>query len=220
MRIRSLTPRYGDNYKLGYIGFTFNAASPVSRGIAYLTAWARMSEVAVSHALVVTGERRGVEAAIGKGVVERDLADYFENPAVHIVFRKPRRYTPAVGARIAKTARGQVGAGYDHLLVAAHALHGCFLGRWTRAVFGSAPETAVSRILNAPDRWSCSELVAYALDSQPEYADRGVLRKPDFTINPQELFEDAALFCAWRGRLTRRCRANYHARRVMAKNGA
>lgn len=200
MRIRSLQPRYGVNYKIGYIGFTFNAASPVSHGIAYLTQWRRMGEIAVSHALVVSGEGMCVEAKIGAGVVARPLAAYFDDPAVHIVFRKPRRYTPAIGARIARSATSQIGSGYDNLLLAAHALRGCFLGRWGRAVFGDRPEAVVSRILNDPGRWLCSELAAYALDSQPEYADTGVLKQPDFTINPQELFEDAALFCAWHGR--------------------
>ena len=52
-------------------------------------------------------------------------------------------------------------------------------------------------MLNGKDKWICSELAAYALDSQAEYHDKGVLQKPDFTIDPQELFEDNRIFCRW-----------------------
>ena len=200
MDIHSLAPRYGDNYKIGYIGFSFNDASVVSHGIAYLTRWTRMGAVKVSHALVVAGDGVCVEAQVEKGVVEQSLDRCFDDPHEHLFFRKPRGYTSVIGARIAAVARGQVGAGYDHLLIAAQAMQGCFLGRWVRAVFGDRPDEAVSRLLNDPNNWICSELAAYALDSQPEYRDKGVLIKPDFTIDPQELFEDAELFCDWQDR--------------------
>lgn len=200
MEIQSLEPRYGDNYKLGYIGFSFNDASIVSKGIAYLTRWTRLGDVRVSHALVVAGDGVCVEAQIERGVVERPLANYFDDPHSHLFFRKPRGYTPELGGRIAASARGQVGAGYDRWLLVAQAMQGCFLGRWVRAVLGDRPDVAVSRFLNDPNRWICSELAAFALDSQPEYRDKGILRQPDFTIDPQELFEDAELFCDWNDR--------------------
>jgi hypothetical protein len=197
MNIKSLHPVYGKNYKIGYIGFTFDDASIVSHGIAYFTRWTRMSQIKVSHALVVTGDNQCVEALMGKGVVEQPLSKYFDNPKRHIFFRKPRRYTHQVGTRIAETAAEQVGAKYDRLLIAAQAMQGCFLGRWVRAVFGEKPDRFVSRLLNGKDKWICSELAAYALDSQPEYEDKGILQKPDFTIDPQELFEDDVIFCKW-----------------------
>lgn len=197
MEIQSREPCYGDNYKAGYIGFSFNDASVVSNGIAYLTRWTRMSEVKVSHALVVAGDGVCIEAQMKTGVAEQPLANYFDDPHYHLFFRKPRGYTPDIGGRIAAAAKGQVGAGYDKWLIVAQAMQGCFLGRWVRAVFGDKPDERVSRFLNRPDKWICSELAAYALDAQPEYRDKGVLKKPDFTIDPQELFEDAELFEAW-----------------------
>ena len=197
MKVGSRVPRFGVNYKTGYIGFTFDDASIVSRGIAYFTRWKRMSQIKVSHSLVVTGDNQCVEALIGPGVVRRPLSKYFNDPHTLIFFRKPRRYTRDVGARIARTAAGQVGTQYDRLLLAAQIFEGCFLGRWARAAFGDKPEQFIGRVLNGKDKWICSELAAYALDSQAEYHDKGVLQKPDFTIDPQELFEDNRIFCRW-----------------------
>jgi hypothetical protein len=50
---------------------------------------------------------------------------------------------------------------------------------------------------NIPFLWICSELVSYSLDQQPDYKDKGILARPDETINPQELFEDATIFEHW-----------------------
>jgi len=156
-----------------------------------------MSDIKVSHALIVTGDNECVEALMDKGVVSDKLTKYFEAPHTHIFFRKPRCYTDDIGDRIAASATTQVGLQYDKLLILAETMQGCFLGRWVRAVFGDKPDTFVSQMLNAKDKWICSELAAYSLDSQPEYQDKGILAKPDFTIDPQELFEDNTIFCDW-----------------------
>ncbi len=77
MKIKSLTPLYGVNYKIGYIGFTFDDASIVSHGIAYFTRWTRMSDIKVSHALVVAGKNICIEALMGQGVAKQPLTKYF-----------------------------------------------------------------------------------------------------------------------------------------------
>ena len=62
LKIDSITPVYGDNYNKGYIGFTYQKKSIVSIGIAFITRWARLSHIKVSHAFVVTDENECVEA--------------------------------------------------------------------------------------------------------------------------------------------------------------
>ena len=69
-----------------------------------------------------------------------------------------------------------------------------FLGHWFNQVFRSWPNRLLSRMLDRPGRWFCSELVAFALSRQPEFEGRGVLRFPPDIIDPQELFEDVELF--------------------------
>jgi len=198
LQTQSLPPSYGENYKSGYIGFTHTGGQVVSRGIAWFTRWSRLSDLHVSHTLVVTGENECVEAVMDKGVVKSSLDKYFNDTKTQIFFRKPRKCTNAIGTRIAETALAQVGTRYDHLLLAAQMLEGSFLRRWIHSTFRESPDRLVGSLLNRDARWICSELAAYCLDCQPEYADKGILAHPNYAIDPQELFEDEEIFAAWR----------------------
>ena len=190
-------PVFGENYKVGYIGFTHRIADPLAEGIAHFTRWSRLSDIRVSHVFIVTGEWECVEATPKKGVSENDLTRYFKDPRTRVFFRKPRKLDAPLGRRIAETARAQVGTKYDHLLVAAQFLEGSFLRRWLRAAFRESPEHFLGRLANRDERWICSELAAFCLDSQAEYADRGILAKPHYAVDPQEFFEDQEIFAAW-----------------------
>lgn len=196
----SLPPVFGKNYRMGHIGFSYRSSSLVSRGIAYFTRWSCLSDIPVSHVLIVTGADTCVEAVKGIGVVETPLAQYFDDESLRISFREPVGLTPDLARRIADTAAGQVGSAYDTSLILAQALDGSFLGRLLRHLYKERHHLRVADWLNHPDRWICSELAAYALDSQPEYHDRGILAKPDAAIQPQELFEDTTLFKPWKNR--------------------
>jgi len=196
--VQSLEPAYGDNYKAGYIGFTHAGSSLLSRGIAHFTRWSRLSDIHVSHVLVVTGENECVEAVGGKAVVKSPLDRYFNDTKTQIFFRKPRKCTQALGQRIAETAISQVGTKYETLLTAAQMIEGSFLRRWMLSHFRESPDHFVGHLLNRDSRWICGELAAYCLDCQPEYADRGILAKPHHAIDPQELFEDGEIFANWR----------------------
>ncbi|MFA7234443.1 MAG: hypothetical protein WC076_10050 [Terrimicrobiaceae bacterium] len=196
--VQSLEPAYGDNYKPGYIGFTHTGSSLLSAGVAHLTRWSRLSDIHVSHVLVVTGENECVEALNGRGVVKSPLDRYFNDSQTQIFFRKPRKCTQALGQRIAETAISQAGTKYEALLTAAQMIEGSFLRRWVMSQFHGSPDHFVGRLLNRDARWISGELAAYCLDCQPEYADRGVLAKPHHAIDPQELFEDEEIFSNWR----------------------
>ena len=196
--VQSLEPAYGDNYKPGFLGFTQTGSSMLSVGIAHFTRWSRLSDIHVSHVLVVTGKNECVEALAGKGVVKSPLEDYFNDPKTQIFFRKPRKCTAGIGQRISETALAQAGTKYDSLLLAAQILESSFLRRWMMTHFHEAPGHFIGRLLNRDPRWICSELAAYALDCQPEYVDKGVLANRSCAIHPQELFEDQEIFANWR----------------------
>jgi len=196
--VQSLEPAYGENYKPGYIGFTHEGSSLLSVGIAHLARWSRLSDIHVSHVLVVTGENECVEALNGRAIVKSSLDRYFNDPGTQVFFRKPRKCTPALGQRIAETAIAQAGTKYETLLTAAQMLEGSFLRRWMMSHFRESPDHFVGHLLNRDNRWISAELAAYCLDCQPEYADRGILAKPRCAIDPQELFEDGEIFANWR----------------------
>jgi hypothetical protein len=157
-----------------------------------------MSNISVSHALVVTGENECVEAIIGRGVARDPLDAYFNNPQARIFFRKPTGYTPAIGAAIAKIAQSQVGLKYDDVLLGAFLLRGTFLGHWIEKILGNQPAAHVNDLMHAQHKWICSELAAYCMEEQPQYADQGVLKDHVDAIDPQELFEDNVIFEPWK----------------------
>jgi hypothetical protein len=197
LQFTSCEPVYGKNYGAGYVGFTYTGSNLISRGIAYVTRWSRMHPIKVSHALIVSGENECIEAHAQGGVRRAPLSTYFNDEHCQIFFRKPRNLTPELAARIIATAAAQLGCRYDLSLIAGQLEGNLLLANLVRRLSGRGFEEAVCRLKDHPDRWICSELVAHCLDQQPEYRDRGVLNRSDATIDPQELFEDDALFTLW-----------------------
>lgn len=191
--VQNIRPAFGTNYDIGHIGFTY-VGGVVSSGVAYFERWNRIGAIRVTHTLVVSGDNECIEAHLDEGVARAPLTKYFNDPGCRIFFRKPRGWNPALGQRIASTAASKLGCKYDTRLIAAEAAADTVVGHWLNRVFGSWPNRVVSRFLDRPDHWICSELVAFALQQQPELRDQGVLRFPPDTIDPQELFEDHALF--------------------------
>jgi len=190
-----MKPRFGVNYDVGYIGFTYYPGDIISEGIAYFSD--AETDIDVSHTLLVTGKNECIEAHIKNGVVVSTLSKYFNDPDCQIFFKKPVWLTHEIADRMVETAEEQVGCEYDTPLITAQALQGSFLGRLINKVFDGSVDRFVSDKLDSDNKWICSELVAYILDSQPEYKDKGILAKPDNTINPQELFDDKTIFKEW-----------------------
>ncbi|AGZ61835.1 MAG: enoyl-CoA hydratase/carnithine racemase-like [Phormidium phage MIS-PhV1B] len=192
-------PVYGSNYKPGYIGFTNRDSSIVSIGIAYFTGWNLMNDIHVTHAFIVLDENTCIEADTTNNSVEKSsLKKYFDDPECQIFFRKPIDFTEKIGDAIALTALGEVGKQYDFGAILTQALSGSLAGRILDRIFRGKFEDKIAEILQESDKWVCSELVAYALDEQPIYRDRGILSRPNSAISPQELFEDSQIFTPWK----------------------
>jgi hypothetical protein len=197
-QIVDLKPEYGSNYGKGYIGFTYSDSNVISKGIAYFTRWARMSQIRVSHALIVTDENECIEAHMNGGVQKSTLSKYFDDPHCQIFFRKPVDLLPAVADAIVESAESQLGCTYDIGLIAGHALPNTFVGRVIERRFGGSFESLLCKFLNHDNQWICSELASFCLDQQHSYHDTGILKANVETISPQELFEDPFVFEAWK----------------------
>lgn len=194
---KNIIPKFGENYDVGYIGFTFHGDF-ISRGIAYFTRWSRLSDIPVAHALVVTGENECVEALINTGVTKTNLDKYFNNPKCKIFFRKPKRWNKKIGHEIADAALSKIGEAYDSFIIGLQALFGTILGKFLNFITFNNVEKFSSSSFENSSKWICSELVAYALDSCSRYQGKGVLTHPFSSITPQELFEDKVIFTAWK----------------------
>ncbi len=199
IKVTNVAPVYGHNYKPGYIGFTNRDSSLVSIGIAHFTGWNAMSDIHVTHALIVLDRNTCIEADFATNSVKKSsLQNYFENPECQIFFRKPVDFSEKIGDSIAQTALSEVGKQYDFGAIITQALSGSLPGRVLDRIFRNEFENKIAEILNDPNKWICSELVAYALDKQPAYRDKGILDRPNSAISPQELFEDCRIFKPWR----------------------
>lgn len=170
----------------------------------YFTKWYKMSNIHATHVLIVTGENTCIEANAGTNMVEENpLQPYFEPSNCQIFFRKPKGLNDEIAGRIVETLEPEVGKKYDYKLILAHAFSGTVVGEMLNKLSRKKIKKLLCKVFDCPDKWICSELAAYALDEQPEYRDKGVLVNPNFTINPQKLFEDVPdnegqhIFEAW-----------------------
>lgn len=194
----TIRPVFGENYDIGYVGFEFPSfPGAFSRGITYFTRWDCMSDIPVSHTFLVTGPDECIEARFRGGVQVNTLKHYFDGP-YRVFFRKPVLYSQLTGQMLADTARREIGKRYDKKLIIAHAILGSLAFRiMNKARWGFSGET-LAQMLDTPDAFICSELVAHVMGRFTEYCNRGCLRWPSARITPQQLFEDAELFEPWK----------------------
>lgn len=201
MKITSIEPVYGNNYKKGYVGFLNYDKSIVSRGIAHFTGWNKISNIHVTHTFFVVDEEYCIEAdAFANCVKLTLLKTYFDNPECQIFFRCPIELNEEIANNIVEIALNEIGKKYDFKAILTQALSGSFAGRLLDRLLVGKFEEQVSEILNDADRWICSELVAYVLNEQPQYKNKGILKHPHAGISPQEIFEDSTIFIPWNDR--------------------
>ncbi len=199
IKLTTVAPVYGNNYNKGYIGFSYNDNSVIAKGIAHFTGWQRMSDLYATHVLIVTGENSCIEAdAFHNCVKEGPLQHYFDQPHCQIFFRQPQGLNNEIAEGIVQVLRPEIGKKYDFKSILTQTLSGSFFGRLCDRLLQGKLEDKLSEKLNNPEKWICSELAAYALDEQPQYQDQGILKRPNATISPQELFEDSVIFEPWK----------------------
>jgi len=193
-----LPPKFGDNYKLGYIGFLIPADGPTCSGILHFPREIPLASLRALRAFVIVGENRAMEATAARGVRETPLEKFIDDPRLSVVFRKPRKLDAAAGQRVAEAALAQSGLRYDQILTAARFLSASFLGRWLRSAFPEPAARFPGLLEDRADPWLSAEFAAHCLAAVPHYADTGILARRAHPIHPQELFEDSDLFAAWK----------------------
>lgn len=198
--VESQAPEYGVNYNAGYIGFTFDDDSVISEGIAYFTRWDRLSDIPVSHALIVIGENTCIEAVAGQGVIQSNLGKYFWDKNSHIFFRKPVGINENIVNEIIWTAKKEIGASYANGLIVNDMVRATFLGHLLDKLSHDEIFDRISMVLDEKGSFICSELAAYCLKSAKSwiYNNAGILDRPASAITPQSLFSDSIIFEQWK----------------------
>ena len=198
MLVDYIKPVYGKNYDRGFVFGTNKMDDFVHAGIAYFQRWERMDILKCQHVGLVVDENTIIQAHVGIGVHEASISTLFDDPCTQVFFRKPKGLTSEMANRIVGTASMHLGQDYDKSLILAHAANGTFLGRLASKMTDGASERALCEWLDDPFQWICSELVADALDTQPELKDQGILALPDCAIKPQELISDEIIYEQWK----------------------
>jgi len=182
-------------YNVGYVFFT-HAHDALAEGIDFYERWARgKGDLAVHHTGIVASETEVIEAHWQMGVRRAPLSKYWDDMETMIVFRRPAGWTAELGQRIAASALAMEGRPYDKGLILSQLCANTFIGHCLNKWFKGRPEEWVAKRLDNKQAFICSELSAYALDEQPEFAGLGILgREMLDCISPQELFEDDKLF--------------------------
>ena len=201
----SVKPEYGVNYSKGYLGFTFTDGSFISAGIAWFTKWDRgtnpdVPRIPLSHVFIVSGENECIEATMPE-VMRSPLTKYFDAPHTHVVFRKPVGLDDDIATRIVAVAEERIGCGYGYSLIVGHALANSLFGKLLGVITGGWSSRAMENLFDNRHQYICSELGSTALNEQPEYAGKGVLAHPPYTINPEALFNTKDVFDPWATRI-------------------
>lgn len=193
--IKERQPKFGGNYKPGYVGFTFTDNSFISSGIIFFTN-KPTSTINVSHTFLVDKDGTGLEATLTKGVngVRRfRLDEYFNNPHTHVLFKKPYNLNPSYVNIIIEEACRHIDEEYDLLLFFG------FILRWVLRPLENSPWLRKkASIFNSKDKMICSEYVSTCLKKVSLYSCIDPLQSyHPSKITPQMLF-DSDLWERWK----------------------
>jgi hypothetical protein len=182
---------YGDTYNNGYIGFTYRDNNIFSKGIMLFTK-EEADKICVSHSFIVRDDKLLIEASI-HGVQYRLLTDYFDNPHIHVFFKKPINLDKDRANRIIAHAESHLGCRYDYGLIA------YFFKKYLLNKLGYK-SSLLGRysMFDNPNKFLCSEFVADSISSVSEYMSLFPLNSMNpAEIDPMMLFR-SPLFKEWK----------------------
>jgi hypothetical protein len=185
-------PIYGQDYKDGYVFFSYTTGSIVSAGIALFQSYEDVLHQPLSHCGVISGPNMCVEATDPKVMESNFVEKYVNDPHTIVFFRKPKDLTPADGKIMVDTSRKFLGKKYSYLGIAGSALY-VFL----TAGYKCFPWLRYYRNpLNSKNTLFCSELVAEAM--RPVKGKVGCLKYDPSNIYPITLFDDKVIWSDWK----------------------
>lgn len=188
-------PVFGENYKPGYVGFTFTDGSFLSSGIAWFTRWDAKKggapNLKLSHTIIVIDKDTCIEATWPKIKIS-PLSNYFNDDPKHICFRKPKGLTPEIAKEMIEQGKIRIGEHYDISVIVGQFLKKNIFGRVFSFLTFRLSDKVLIKVFDAARAAVCSEFVAWCMKA----AGYELKRIPaDYTL--QDLFHDEDLFEPW-----------------------
>lgn len=186
--------QFGVNYDVGYDGFTSHPKDFITAGINWFERWDKLPGIPpVSHTFKIVGEDQTVEA-FGNGVRYGKLSDYLNDPNCALMVRKPMKWTPDMGRRLAAAAKSHIGERYNYFLIVMMALGNTFLGHGINKLSGGKFSNWLDELADSKKSSICSQLVSRVNNSVIELRNWGVLRLPPYDVTPLLLLQDKMIY--------------------------
>jgi hypothetical protein len=177
------------NYGAGMVGFSFRDNNLISQGICIFTR-EELSTINVSHSFYTVDGHTIIEAE-AEGVIMSDPEKYFNNPHIHVFFRKPIHLNPDYTKTMTDHAFSLVGRPYDWGLFIN------FLYQWfVIKILRREIDKKNPPLLDNPNAFMCSEVSASSLNKIPEYSNLFPLsewhpaRISPMLLMPSPIFEE------------------------------
>jgi hypothetical protein len=184
-------PVYGEDYKDGFIFFSYNSASLIDQGIALFESGESLSGQQIAHCGIISGDSKCVEAD-HPTVQEFDfIQKHVNNPNTVVFLKKPKGLTVDGANIIITEAQRYLGRKYAYIGVAGSAVFMLLTAGWHIFPFLRYWKNP----LNPKDQMFCSELVAEAMRKWMRKT--GVLKYHPTNIYPTTLYEDQSLWEQW-----------------------
>lgn len=194
MTILEQKPQFGVNYDVGFDGFTSRTKDFIAAGINWFANWDAIPGVPpVSHTFKIVGDDLTIEA-FGDGVRYGKLSDYLNDQTCALLVRRPKGWTPELGARMVEETKYHLGEKYNYFLIVMLAISNSYLGRWIDKKFDGKFSIWLTDWADNAKSNICSSLVARVNGAMPEYEGKSVLANPPFKVMPVMLCGDPVIY--------------------------
>jgi hypothetical protein len=179
------------NFGPGFIGFSFRDNNFISQGIVWFTSIDEVDKIDVSHSFYVVDEKTIIEAE-AEGVIRSDPKKYFDDPHIHVFFRKPVNLSTEYVHKMTAYASSLVGKSYDYGLILN------FLWQWFLTKIGVSVSKKSPPLLDNPNKFVCSEVSTSTLNRIKEYSSLFPLSEwHPARVSPKLLISSNQLFTPW-----------------------
>lgn len=184
-------PVYNEDYKDGYVFFSYTKRDFISAGIALFQACEMKSGHPISHCGIISGPGRCLESTTPTTMESDFVKKYLEDPNTIVFIRKPKNYTSEMAQKMIEEGRKHIGEKYSYLGLLGSAIR--VVISWGFKLFSKLRYKQDP--LNASDRTFCSEYVALCM--RAGMGKMGCLEYHPENIYPSTLFEDDVIWADW-----------------------
>jgi len=184
-------PVYGEDYKEGYVFFSYVTKNLISSGIALFQSSEMTSGLPISHCGVICGPGHCLESIIPATTESDFIKKYVEDPHTIVFLRKPKDWTPEMAQKMIEEGRKHIGEKYSYCGIIGFMFRTVL--SWGFKLFSKLRYK--DNLLNTDSTTFCSEYVSLCM--RTGMGKVGCLAYNSENIGPSTLFEDKEIWADW-----------------------